>query len=98
MIDSSAVLARGFSFLGKASQLSGYFKQNQPWKEISSSSKGLFYSSADPSDECYLYKLANFRKSGQLVEAFNNEGSKVNLIIHDLQKIDNLRITSSQLH
>jgi hypothetical protein len=27
------------------------------------------------------------------VEAFNNEGSKVNLLIHDLQKMDNLRIT-----
>ena len=33
--------------------------------------------SADPSDSCYLYKLADFRKSGQLVDAFNNGGSKV---------------------
>ena len=30
--------------------------------------------SADPSDSCYLYKLADFRKSGQLVEAFNTGG------------------------
>ena len=33
--------------------------------------------SADPSDSCYLYKLADFRKSGQLVEAFNTGGSQV---------------------
>ena len=33
--------------------------------------------SADPSDSCYLYKLADFRKSGQLVDAFNTGGSKV---------------------
>ena len=35
--------------------------------------------SADPSDSCYLYKLADFRKSGLLVDAFNNGGSKVKL-------------------
>ena len=32
--------------------------------------------SASPEDECLLYKLANFKKSGQLVEAFNSGGSK----------------------
>ena len=34
-------------------------------------------SSAEPEDECFLYKLADFKKSGQLVDAFNNSGSKV---------------------
>ena len=34
-------------------------------------------SSAQPEDECYLYKLADFKKSGQLVDAFNTTGSKV---------------------
>ena len=34
-------------------------------------------SSAQPEDECYLYKLADFKKSGQLVDAFNQTGSKV---------------------
>ena len=34
-------------------------------------------SSAEPEDECYLYKLADFKKSGQLVDAFNTTGSKV---------------------
>ena len=33
-------------------------------------------SSAEPEDECYLYKLADFKKSGQLVDAFNSSGSK----------------------
>ena len=33
-------------------------------------------SSAQPEDECYLYKLADFKKSGQLVDAFNQNGSK----------------------
>ncbi|XP_023321114.1 transient receptor potential cation channel subfamily V member 5 isoform X3 [Eurytemora carolleeae] len=32
--------------------------------------------SASPEDDCLLYKLANFKKSGQLVEAFNTGGSK----------------------
>ena len=27
-------------------------------------------------DKCQLYELANFRKSGILIEAFNNGGSK----------------------
>ena len=36
-------------------------------------------SSAEPEDECYLYKLADFKKSGQLVEAFNTTGSKVRI-------------------
>ena len=34
-------------------------------------------SSAEPEDECFLYKLADFKKSGQLVDAFNQTGSKV---------------------
>ena len=33
-------------------------------------------SSSNPEDDCYLYKLADFRKSGQLVDKFLNEGSK----------------------
>ena len=33
-------------------------------------------SSAEPEDECFLYKLADFKKSGQLVDAFNQNGSK----------------------
>ena len=33
-------------------------------------------SSSEPEDECYLYKLADFKKSGQLVDAFNQTGSK----------------------
>ena len=33
-------------------------------------------SSAEPEDECYLYKLADFKKSGQLVDSFNQGGSK----------------------
>ena len=40
---------------------------NLSWKVISSS---------NPEDDCYLYKLADFRKSGQLVDKFLNEGSK----------------------
>ena len=39
----------------------------------------IFYrviASASPEDDCLLYKLANFKKSGQLVEAFNTGGSK----------------------
>jgi hypothetical protein len=31
---------------------------------------------ASPEDKCLLYKLNNFKKSGQLVEAFNSGGSK----------------------
>ena len=39
----------------------------------------IFYrviASASPEDDCLLYKLANFKKSGQLVDAFNTGGSK----------------------
>ena len=32
--------------------------------------------SASPEDDCWLYQLANFKKSGQLIEAFNTGGSK----------------------
>ena len=39
-------------------------------------------SSAQPEDECYLYKLADFKKSGQLVDAFNTTGSKVRSDAH----------------
>ena len=39
-------------------------------------------SSAQPEDECYLYKLADFKKSGQLVDAFNTTGSKVRSRYH----------------
>ena len=37
-------------------------------------------SSNEPEDECYLYKLADFKKSGQLVAAFLQNGSKVGLL------------------
>ena len=33
-------------------------------------------SSSNPEDSCHLYKLADFRKSGQLVDKFLTEGSK----------------------
>ena len=39
-------------------------------------------SSSEPEDECFLYKLADFKKSGQLVDAFNQHGSKVNYPSH----------------
>ena len=32
--------------------------------------------SANPEDDCLMYKLADFKKAGKLVEAFNTTGSK----------------------
>ena len=42
--------------------------------------------SSDPSDSCYLYQLADFRKSGKLVDAFNNGGSKVHISLFETKK------------
>ena len=33
-------------------------------------------SSSNPEESCHLYRLADFRKSGQLVDKFLTEGSK----------------------
>ncbi len=32
--------------------------------------------STDAAEKCFMYQLANFKKGGQLVEAFNKGGSK----------------------
>jgi hypothetical protein len=42
--------------------------------------------SASPEDDCWLYQLANFKKSGQLIEAFNTGGSKEVFILTYLKK------------
>ena len=47
--------------------------------------------SASPEDECLLYKLANFKKGGQLVEAFTQGGSKN---VSDCEVIDEISVYS----